>query len=235
MNPGPGCTTTNLSRKPRTENKVMKPPEYFLFDLDNTLYDRRCGLFAAVDARINRYLEEFVGIPTAELDWRRRAYWQAHGTTLNGLMIHHGVEPLHYLDYVHDVDLSLYLAADPELGRLLARLPGKKYIFSNASRKHCRRVLERLGVAEFFAGCFTIEYFSFRPKPDPAIYRELLAEIGGRPAAGVMVDDLPVNLEPAAALGLTTFLLAPEAAAPQPAGFSGPRRISQLAELLEIG
>ena len=210
----------------------MNPPEYFLFDLDNTLYDRDCGLFAAVDARINCYLESFVGLAPEAVDRLRRAYWQAHGTTLNGLMIHHGVEPQHYLDYVHDIELSRYLDPDPGLRALLLRLPGTKYIFSNASREHCRRVLERLEVADLFAASFTIEHFSFRPKPRPEIYRELLEEIGGRPAAGVMVDDLAVNLEPAADLGLNTFLLVPGDADP-PAGFTG-RRIRRLAELTKV-
>ena len=210
----------------------MPAAEYFLFDLDNTLYRRECGLFAAVDARINRYLEEFVGIPRPEVDRCRRAYWQAHGTTLNGLMIHHGVAPEHYLDYVHDVDLDRYLAPDPGLERLLSELPGRKYIFSNASRGHCRRVLARLGVADHFTATFTIEHFTYRPKPLPEIYKELLEEIGARPGTGVMVDDMAINLEPAAALGLATFLFDPEAAAAVPENFRG-GRISSLTELLE--
>ena len=210
----------------------MNPPEYFLFDLDNTLYPRSCGLFDAVDERINRYLEEFVGIPPAEVDRRRRAYWQAHGTTLNGLMLHHGINPEHYLDYVHDVDMGRYLKPNPGLRAFLADLPGNKYIFSNASRSHCRRVLAALGVSDLFAASFTIEHFSYRPKPVPEIYRELLEEIDARPEAGVMVDDMAINLEPAAALGLATFLYDPETAATLPEDFSG-RRIRRLAELVE--
>ena len=102
----------------------MSELEFTLFDLDNTLYPRNCGLFDHVDHLINRYLEEVVKIPLAEVDQRRRDYWQAHGTTLNGLMIHHDVDPHHYLDFVHDVPLADYLEADEKLVAMIAELPG---------------------------------------------------------------------------------------------------------------
>ncbi len=209
----------------------MSRTEFMLFDLDNTLYPRSCGLFDEIDRRINLYLKEFVGIPEGEVDFRRRSYMEAHGTTLNGLMHHHGVEPDHYLDYVHDVDLGRYLDPDPDLRALIAALPGRKYIFSNASTGHCRRVLEKLGLDDLFSAVYDIDFFAYRPKPRPEIYHELLAEIGGNPRNGVMVDDMAVNLEPAAALGMRTFHYAPggNGDRPSPGG-----RISSLAELLDL-
>ncbi|MCD6293149.1 MAG: pyrimidine 5'-nucleotidase, partial [Deltaproteobacteria bacterium] len=157
---------------------MISEPEFILFDLDNTLYSRECGLFDQIDRLINRYLEEVVKIPADEVDNQRRSYWQAHGTTLNGLMLHHGVDPYHYLDFVHDVSLADYLELDEKLISVIAGLPGKKYIFSNASNKHCQRVLDYLGLAEIFAGVYDINYFSFRPKPELVIYQELLDDIG---------------------------------------------------------
>ena len=76
---------------------MSKQTDYFLFDLDNTLYPRHCGLFDEVDRRINRYLAEVVRIPKGEVDRQRQAYLAAHGTTLNGLIIHHEIDPQHYL------------------------------------------------------------------------------------------------------------------------------------------
>ncbi len=187
--------------------------EFILFDLDNTLYPRACGLFDEVDRRINLYLERYVGIPPDAVDSLRRRYFSTHGTTLNGLMLHHRVAPEHYLDFVHDIRLDAYLTPDPGLRALLAALPGKKFIFSNASRKHCRRVLETLGLEGIFAAVFALEDFSYRPKPRPEIYRELLERIGCAAGRGAMVDDLAVNLEPAAALGMRTFLYVPAASA----------------------
>ncbi|MET9470289.1 HAD-IA family hydrolase, partial [Streptomyces sp. NPDC006544] len=50
-------------------------------------------------------------------------------------------------------------------------------------------------------------------KPDPAIYHLTLDRLGLRGEECVFVDDHPVNLPPAAALGITTVLATDEAAA----------------------
>jgi putative hydrolase of the HAD superfamily len=180
--------------------------EFILFDLDNTLYPRSCGLFDHIDNLINRYLEEEVKIPADEVDARRRAYLQAHGTTLNGLIRHHQVDPHDYLKFVHDVPLGDYLTPDPDLKTMLAELPQKKYIFSNASNEHCQKVLDFLGLQDCFTAIYDINYFNFRPKPEIAVYQELLDDIGARPEAGVMIDDMAVNLQPADDLGMATIL-----------------------------
>jgi len=185
--------------------------EFILFDLDNTLYPRSCGLFDHIDKLINRYLEEKVKIPAGEVDVRRRAYLQAHGTTLNGLIRHHQVDPHDYLKFVHDVPLGDYLTPDPGLKTILSELPQKKYIFSNASNEHCRKVLDFLGLQDCFTAIYDINYFNFRPKPEIEVYQELLDDIGARPEDGVMIDDMKVNLEPATALGMATILFDPTA------------------------
>ncbi len=183
--------------------------EFILFDLDNTLYPRSCGLFDHIDNLINRYLEEEVKIPADEVDARRRAYLEAHGTTLNGLITHHQVNPHDYLRYVHDVPLGDYLTPDADLKTMLAELPEKKYIFSNASNEHCQKVLDFLGLQDCFTAIYDINYFNFRPKPEIAVYQELLDDIGARAEAGVMIDDMAVNLKPANDLGMATILFDP--------------------------
>ena len=207
--------------------------DFILFDLDNTLYPRDSGLFDHVDRLINRYLEEVIRIPSSEVDHRRRAYLQAHGTTLNGLMAHHAVDPHHYLDFVHDVPLSDYLEPDEKLVSLIAGLPGKKYIFSNASSGHCQRVLDYLGLDDLFAYVYDINYFDFRPKPEIAIYQELLDDIDGKAENGVMIDDLAVNLEPAANLGMTTILYGPSPTTLLPLPPKG-RRLTSLYQLPQL-
>jgi putative hydrolase of the HAD superfamily len=195
-------------------------PDYFLFDLDNTLYPRDCGLFDRVDALINDYLETVVGIPSHRVDFLRRDYFARYGTTLSGLMRHHGVDPDHYLDYVHRVPVAEIIPPDPGLKRVLAALPGRKYIFSNASRRHCERVLAHLEIASHFEEIFDIVHFSYRPKPAPAVYRQVIDRVGGGGRRGVMVDDLAVNLRPARDAGLATILVDP-AAAGRSAGGAG--------------
>ena len=211
----------------------MSELEFILFDLDNTLYPRNSGLFDHVDHLINRYLEEVIRIPAAEVDLRRRAYLDAHGTTLNGLIAHHDVDPYHYLDFVHDVPLADYLKPDETLAALIAELPGKKYIFSNASSDHCQRVLDYLGLSDLFIEVYDINYFDFRPKPELAIYLELLDDIGGKAENGMMIDDLAVNLEPAAGLGMTTILYGPSPTTPPPLPPKG-RRVTSLHQLPQL-
>ncbi len=212
---------------------MIGKPEFILFDLDNTLYPRESGLFDHIDHLINRYLEEVVKIPSAEVDQRRRDYWQAHGTTLNGLMLHHGVDPYHYLDFVHNVPLADYLEEDEMLIEMIAELPGEKYIFSNASNEHCQRVLDSLGLSNLFAGVYDISYFAFRPKPELVIYQELLDDIGGKAENGIMIDDMAVNLEPAASLGMTTILYGPPVTNPPRLPPKG-RTLSCLHQLPEL-
>ncbi len=208
--------------------------KFILFDLDNTLYPRNCGLFDHIDRLINRYLEEVVKIPAAAVDGKRRAYMKAHGTTLNGLIVHHQVDPCDYLKFVHDVPLADYLNPDPKLKTMLCELEEEKYIFSNASSKHCRRVLDFLGLEDCFKGIYDINYFNFRPKPEIAIYRELLEAIGARAESGVMIDDMEVNLRPAGALGMTTILYGPARPTPSRLQTNVSYRLHSLTDLPAI-
>ena len=107
----------------------------WVFDLDNTLYPRECNLFAQIDTAITQYV-----MKVAQLDFEaardlQKAYYRDHGTTLNGLMKSHAVDPEDYLEMVHAIDYSP-VAAHPELVEAIAALPGRKFIFTNASAGH---------------------------------------------------------------------------------------------------
>ncbi|NWM59995.1 pyrimidine 5'-nucleotidase, partial [Escherichia coli] len=72
-----------------------------------------------------------------------------HGTTLAGLMAEHGTDPHHYLADVHDVDMSV-LEVNETLVAALARLPGRKLVFTNGDAPYAARVLDRLGLGTTF-------------------------------------------------------------------------------------
>jgi len=118
-------------------------------------------------------------------------------------MREHGVDPHEFLDFVHDIDLAR-LAADPALVAALDRLPGRKFIFTNADEGHATRVLDRLGLANAFDGMHDIHAMNYAPKPDPASYRALCDRFAIAPARAVFVEDMARNLIPAKALGMTT-------------------------------
>jgi putative hydrolase of the HAD superfamily len=180
---------------------------FILFDLDNTLYPRESGLFSRVDQRINRYLEKVVILPAFQVNRIRQEYLREYGTTLSGLMEHHGVDPLDYLEFVHDVPVEQLIATDNDLPALLAGLPGEKYVFSNASRQHCDKVLDHLQIADFFTDIYDIIRMDFQSKPELKVYERIVAEIGDPAGSGIMVDDLAANLLPARKLGMRTVLI----------------------------
>lgn len=181
-------------------------PAAWLFDLDNTLYPASSRLFDQVDSLISQYVAELLGVDVAEARQLQKKYFREHGTTLTGLMALHKVDPHHYLDFVHNLDLSP-ISPSPALAAVLARLPGRKLVYTNGSVAHAERVMDRLGVRAPFEAIFDIVASDFVPKPHHDSYRKLLERHGVRPHSSVMVEDLPRNLLPAHALGMTTVLV----------------------------
>lgn len=181
----------------------------WLFDLDNTLYPARCNLFAQIDRRMGEFICRFLDLEMAEARALQKRYFREHGTTMRGLMDNHGLEPQGFLDYVHEIDHSP-VPASPALDKALAALAGRKMIYTNGSTAHAEKVMARLGVEGHFEGVFDIVAADYRPKPDPESYRRLAAHFDFDPRAAIFVDDIPKNLEPAAALGMTTCWLRTE-------------------------
>jgi putative hydrolase of the HAD superfamily len=186
--------------------------ETWIFDLDNTLYPRRCDLFDQVERRIRDYVSEHLGLDAAATRALRDRYREEYASTLRGLMIEHAVAPEPFLRYVHDIDYTPVIES-PKLDRLLAALPGRKLIYTNGSVAHAERVLERLAIGHHFVAIFDIAAADYQPKPFPGPYARLLAREAIAPAAAVMVEDIARNLEPAAELGMTTVWLRPTPAA----------------------
>lgn len=152
--------------------------------------------------RIKAFIAKTLSIGPDEAFVLQKQYYHAHGTSLRGLMIHHDVEPDAFLDYVHDIDHSV-LPPNPALEAAIARLPGRKFVYTNGSTYHAEQTLKRLGVARHFAGIFDIKASRYIPKPDPGAYAEFIARHMIAPARAAMFEDLPRNLKPAVDLGMT--------------------------------
>lgn len=177
--------------------------ESWVFDLDNTLYSARCDLFAQIDARMRAFIVATLGVDDMEARTLQKGYFQSHGTTLRGLMDHHDIDPESFTDFVHDIDHSV-VPADPDLDSALARIGGRKIVFTNGSVAHAERVLERLGVSHHFEDIFDIKAADYIPKPSIASYRAFVRKFTLDPRRAIMFDDAARNLAPAAALGMTT-------------------------------
>lgn len=185
-----------------------------LFDLDNTLYSSTRRVAQIFDQRITEYVQNFLGLDTAAAVQVREEYFLAYGTTLRGLQHHYTIDPEDYLRYVHDLEISAFLALDAELDRLLGQVRARKVIFTNSPEEHARRVLEALGVAHHFEQIFDIRFCRFQPKPSPEIYPLVLEALDVPGHQAVFVEDSARNLRPARELGLKTILIAPD----QPSG-----------------
>ena len=177
--------------------------ESWIFDLDNSLYPPTCDLFALIDVRMGEYIQRLLRCEPDEARRVQKAHFLEHGTTLAGLMRDHEVDPHEFLDFVHDIDLAR-LTADPALVGALDRLPGRKFIFTNASEAHAVRVLDRLGLANAFDGMHDIHAMDYVPKPHPNAYAALCQRHGIDPARALFAEDMARNLVPAKALGMTT-------------------------------
>ncbi len=187
------------SRRPGS----LKNAEAWVFDLDNTLYPASSNLFAQIDERMRSYIADFLGLELDEAERLQKRYFRQYGTTLRGLMNRHGMDPRPFLDHVHAVDLSP-VPPDPALEAALARLRGRKLIFTNATADHAENIMARLGVGHHFEAIFDIVAAGYLPKPEPKVYRTLVKRHRLDPPKTVMIEDISRNLEPAAALGMTT-------------------------------
>jgi putative hydrolase of the HAD superfamily len=178
----------------------------WIFDLDNTLYRADSDLFAQIDARMCDFVSRLLNVKPEEAKRIQKDYYRDHGTTLNGLIKRHNIDPESFLDYVHDIDLSV-LAPDAALNEAVARLQGKRYVFTNGCRNYATRVLERVGLRDSIDDLFDIRAIRYSPKPEMAAYRTVLAAAGAAPERCAMFEDVARNLVPAHELGMKTVWL----------------------------
>lgn len=178
----------------------------WIFDLDNTLYPAECNLFAQVDQRMGEFISNYLGIPFDEARRLQKDYYRTFGTTLSGLMQVHGLKPGEFLDYVHDIDVSM-VPRLPALATAIRTLPGKKYIFTNGSRGHAENVAGQLGVLDEFDEIFDIGAAGYVPKPSREAYDRFLRAHGVKASEASMFEDMPHNLEAPHDLGMVTVLV----------------------------
>lgn len=183
--------------------------ETWVFDLDNTLYPHHLNLWQQVDERIRTFIANFLKLSKDEAFRLQKDYYKRYGTTMRGLMAEHGMSPDDYLDFVHQIDHSP-LEPNPKLGDALEKLPGRKLILTNGTRKHAEAVMKRLEIDHHFEDVFDIAAADLDPKPLPQVYERFLKRHGVDPKKAAMFEDLARNLEVPHALGMATVLVVPE-------------------------
>jgi len=185
--------------------------ETWVFDLDNTLYPHHLNLWQQVDERIRDFIADFLKVTPDEAFRVQKDYYRRYGTSMRGLMEEHGLNPDEFLEVVHQIDHSP-LTPNPALGAAIARLPGRKLILTNGTRRHAEAVMSRLQITEHFDDVFDIAAAELEPKPRRAVYDRFLVRHGVDPQKAAIFEDLSRNLEVPHALGMTTVLVVPAVA-----------------------
>ncbi|MCS7261149.1 MAG: pyrimidine 5'-nucleotidase [Anaerolineae bacterium] len=180
---------------------------FLLCDLDDTLYPAHAGIMKVVGERIGQFMVNHLDVPPEMAPSLRRLFRERYGTTMRGLILHYGIDPEHYLEFVHDIPLTDFIRPNPALSSMLGNIDLTKVILTNASREHALRVLAILGVQHHFAQIMDVRDFHYHSKPHRYAYRRALQILQAQPEECILVEDMPRNLAPAVAMGMFGVLV----------------------------
>jgi putative hydrolase of the HAD superfamily len=180
----------------------------WIFDLDNTLYPPEENIFSQIDQKMTSFIADNLKISNEEAFNIQKQNFIDHGTTLAGFMNsgNDKIDPDKFLEFVHDINLNS-LKKDNDLRKILLLLPGKKYIFTNGTKKHAENVLKKLNLENIFQSIFGIKEANYIPKPNLETYNLFLKTYKIDPKTSIMFEDMGRNLIPAKELGMKTVLL----------------------------
>ena len=181
----------------------------WIFDLDNTIYDIKDGLFAKISRRITDYIMASLSLTRDEANAVRTSMYKKYGLTLAGLMREYEIDPDDYLHYIHDVTHP-ELKYDKKLKLNIRNLSGRKFIYTNASQDHAKNILSGMGIEAEFEKILDIKATLYLPKPDPKSYDIMLKSFGigtNQREESIFIEDTAKNLRPAKLLGLKTVWL----------------------------
>lgn len=215
----------SLSPTPRKRARVRprSGSPVWLFDLDNTLHHASHAIFPAINEAMTRYIRETLSLDAAEADYLRLRYVRRYGATLLGLARHHPIDPHDFLKAVHTFpDLPSMVRGERGLARLVASLPGRKIILTNAPETYARAVLAELGIERLFERVIAIEHMrrrrSWHAKPDLAMLRRVLRDARVPLAEAILVEDTRSHLKRYRRLGIGTVWIVGHLPTPARAG-----------------
>ena len=183
--------------------KELSNIKFWLFDLDNTLYSGDTKVFDQVDKKMSKFISDKLKVSLEEAKKIQKNYFHEYNTTLNGMIKNHDIDANEFLEFVHDVDLG-FLKKDDALRDQIAKLEGKKIIFTNGSRAHASNVTSKIGIEQLFDGVFDIVDSDFYPKPSVKPYKKIIENYKIKPEYCIFFEDIARNLKPAYELGMKT-------------------------------
>ena len=186
--------------------KEFKKIKNFIFDCDGVLYNDLEKVFGQVSKKMTEYIAKKLNLDLKKAKELQTNYFHKYNTSLNGLMIHHKINPDEFLKYVHDINLD-FLEKDLVLRKELLKLEAKKIVFTNGSNDHVANITKHLGIDDLFDGVFDIVDCNFIPKPAIESYEKLSKKFNINPNETLFIEDIAKNLEPAKKLGMKTVWL----------------------------
>ena len=186
---------------------LVRPQEVetWIFDLDNTLYPVTKRLLALIDQQMGGFVANYLQISREEAHKVQKSYFKKYGLTLRGLMLNDGLDPAKYFEEMTPMDLN-EVSPNPILVDTITKLRGRKIIYTNASARHAKLVLQRIGFnPNDFEAIFYIQAANYIPKPAMESYQLLCKQYSIEPKKAAMVDDIVQNLLPASKMGMLTI------------------------------
>ena len=180
--------------------------DFWIFDLDNTLYDINLGVFKKISKRMTKFIINEFELDEDKAKTLQKEMFLKYGLTLRGLIVEKKINPDRFLNYVHDVDHP-ELERDNELISLLKNLNGKKYIYTNAPYSHAKKILNVLGAFDLFDDILDIKKTDYIPKPDLTSFEIMQRKFGisfKNVKKSIFIEDTVKNLKPAKQIGMST-------------------------------
>lgn len=185
--------------------RVLSHTTWF-FDLDNTLHNANV-FFPEISEKMNRYLAKHVlGDETNLLaaNTLRLSYWRKYGATATGVLKNHSIDLLDFFEKTHDFpDLKRQVQKERGLANLLKKLPGKKFLLTNAPFIFAKALIDALNLS--FSEIISFETMKTNgfctPKPSYRLFQKLAAHHKN----AILIEDSPKALKSAKKAGMKTI------------------------------
>ena len=171
----------------------LKNIKNILFDCDGVLYQDLEAVFGQVSKKMTEYISNKLNVDLIKAKELQTNYFHKYNTSLNGLMIHHDIDPKEFLDFVHDIDLS-FLEKDTALRYELENLNLRKFVFTNGSHDHVKHITTTLGIEDQFEGVFDIVDAEYHPKPEARAFDLMIEKFKIDPKETLYIEDIAKNL-----------------------------------------
>jgi len=173
--------------------KEIKNIKNILFDCDGVLYQDLEAVFGQVSRKMTEYISNKLKVDLKKAKELQTNYFHKYNTSLNGLMIHHDIDPKEFLDFVHDIDLS-FLEKDIALRYELENINLRKFVFTNGSHDHVKHITSTLGIEDQFEGIFDIVDAEYHPKPESKAFDLMIEKFKIDPKETLYIEDIAKNL-----------------------------------------